>query len=183
LEASIEPELCWQKFALETGSKLISEIVAIFNDSVQLGGDPDTVAFLGAQFAAKTIMLRAKRGVVASTFSWLTQVMHGALALLMVIILEVIRNFMDLIGTAVMPESGGAIAEMSLPLPIFSGPQIHLLEQMTIGMVLLLAAINAFAIMATDGGHKYKLALYLSIMLLISGVSFLIGPPLVRGIM
>lgn len=183
LEASIDPELCWRKFAHETGSKLIGETVAIFNDAVKLGADPDTVALLTSQFAAKTIMLRAKRSVVASTFSWLTQVMHGALAMLMIVIMEVIRAFTGLIGAAMTPESGKAIQTMALPISSFSGPQLQILQHITTGMVLLLVVINAFAIIATDGGHKLKIALYLSTMLFLSGVCFLIAPSLVRAMM
>lgn len=182
LNAAISPELCWQKFALETGSKLIGEAVTIFNDAVKLGGDPDTIAFLTADFSARTIMLRAKRKVTASTFTWLTVVMHGAVATLMVLILEIVHNFSELMNAAMPTLEPGAEA-VTVPMSVFNTPEIGLYRWMTIFMVLLLSLINAGAIIATDGGHRLKLTFYLSIMLFTSGLSFLLVPPLVERIL
>lgn len=183
LLAAVDPELCWRKFALETGSKLVGETITIFTDAVRLGSDPDTVAFLAAEFSTKSIMLRAKRKVVAATFSWLTVVMHGTIASLMVIILEIIRNFVDLIDMAASALGEGAAQAATLALPTFNTPQVQFFEWITIIMVILLSVINAYAIIATDGGHKYKAVFYLSILLVLPGVSFIFVPPLVRGIL
>jgi archaellum biogenesis protein FlaJ (TadC family) len=46
----------------------------------------------------------------------------------------------------------------------------------------MLSVINAYAIIATDGGHKYKGAFFLSILLFLAGVSFIVIPPLVKGV-
>ena len=185
LIAAISPELCWRKFALETGSKLISETTGVFNDAVNLGGDPDRVGLLCSQFAAKTIMLRAKRRVVTSTFTWLSIVMHGAIGGLLILIMEVIDRFLALILTVM--ESGGAGAAeaiaSSVPLLSFGAPAIRLLHAMTIGMVLLLAITNAFAILAADGGHILKISFFLCMLLFLSGASFIFMPPLVGMIM
>lgn len=181
LKAAVDPQLCWHKFALETGSKLIGETVTIFNDAVRLGGDPDTVAFLSAEFSARTIMLRAKRQVVAATFSWLTMAMHGTIGGLMIIILEIIRNFVAMIDTAAAALGEGAAQAATMALPTFNTPQVDFFHWITITMILLLSVINAYAIIATDGGHKYKAIFYLSILLVLPGVSFIIIPPLVEG--
>jgi flagellar protein FlaJ len=184
LKAFIDPELCWKRFAIETGSKLIGETVTIFNDAVKLGGDPDTIAFLASQFAAKTIALRAKRRVIYSTFSWLTLVMHGAIASLMIIILEVIKKFISLLQTATLLERGEEAAQaMAMPIVGFGAPQLQFLSWVTVGMVVLLALINSFAVIATDGGHIFKVFFYLSILLFISGISLFIVPLLVEVIM
>jgi flagellar protein FlaJ len=183
LIAAVDPELCWRKFGLETGSKLIGETTTIFNDAIRLGGDPDTVAFLSAGFSTKTILLRAKRQVVSSTFSWLTIVMHGTIATLLIIILEIIRNFVDLIDIAASALGEGAAQAATLALPTFNAPQIAFFEWITIIMVILLAVINAYAIIATDGGHKYKGIFYLSILLFLPGISFIVVPPIVERIL
>ena len=183
LIAGVDPEICWHKFALETGSKLIGETITIFTDAVRLGGDPDTVAFLSAEFSTKTIMLRAKRQVVASTFSWLTVVMHGTIATLMVIILEIVRNFVAMIDTAAAALGEGASQAAAMALPTFNTPQVGFFNVITIVMVILLSTINSYAIIATDGGHKYKAVFYLSLLLALSGVSFMIVPPMVAGIL
>jgi len=181
LNAAVDPQLCWHKFALETGSKLIGETVSIFNDAVRLGGDPDTVAFLSAEFSARTIMLRAKRQVVAATFSWLTMAMHATIAGLMIIILEIIRNFVAMIDTAAAALDEGATQAASMALPTFNTPQVDFFHWITVAMILLLSVINAYAIIATDGGHKYKAIFYLSILLILPGISFIVIPPLVEG--
>jgi flagellar protein FlaJ len=183
LLAAVEPKLCWRKFALETGSKLIGELVAIFMDAISLGGDPDVVAFLSAEFGTKTIMLRAKRKVVASTFSWLTLVMHGTVATLMIIVLEIVRNFVAMIEAASTTLDEGAAQATTLALPTFNAPQVGFFEWITIVIVILLSIINAYAIIATDGGHKYKATFYLSLLLLLPGISFIVVPPLVKGIL
>lgn len=182
LIAAVDPELCWHKFALETGSKLIGETITIFNDAVRLGGDPDTVAFLSAEFSTKTIMLRAKRQVVASTFAWLTVVMHGTIAILMVTILEIVRNFVKMIDAAATALGEAAAQAATLALPTFNAPQVMFFERITMIMVVLLCVINAYAIIATDGGHKYKAIFYLSILLVLSGVGFIVVPPIVEGV-
>jgi flagellar protein FlaJ len=183
LLAAVDPELCWRKFALETGSKLIGETVTIFNDAVRLGGDPDTVAFLSADFGTKTILLRAKRRVVASTFSWLTIVMHGTIATLMIIVLEIIRNFVTLLSAAAATLGDGTVAAATLALPSFNAPQVQFFELLTLIMVILLAVINAYAIIATDGGHNYKAIFYLSILLFLPGISLIVVPPMIERIL
>ena len=184
LSAGIDAELCWERFTTETGSKLIEETLGIFLDAIKLGGQSDTVASLSSQFAMTTIMLRAKREVVASTFSWLTVVMHAITANLMVIILEVVQRFSRLIAESSESISGGeAMQSMALPLPSFSSPQTQFLGMMTTAMVLLLVAINAFAIIAADGGHKIKVAFYFAVLLLVTGVSFIAVPPFIGMVM
>ena len=183
LIATVDPDVAWHKFGLETGSKLIGETIMIFNDAVRLGGDPDTVAFLSAEFSTKTIMLRAKRQVVASTFSWLTVVMHGTIATLMVIILEIVRNFVALIDTAAAALGEGSSQAAAMALPTFNTPQVGFFNVITIVMVILLSIINSYAIIATDGGHKYKAAFYLAILFAFAGVSFIVVPPMVEGIL
>lgn len=183
INAYIDPQLCWDTFAAETGSKLISEAVTIFNDAVKLGADPDTVAFLTAQFATKTNMLRAKRHVVASTLSWLTLIMHGTLATLLILILEVMNNFLGRIESAMSEGTGEAVQALTATMPVFANPPMEFLRWVTIGMVILLAVVNSFAIIATDGDHMLKLTFHLSILLAISGASLLFVPTLVNMIL
>ena len=182
LAAAIDPELCWYRFALETGSKLIVDTVKIFHDAVKLGGDPDVVGLLAADFSSRTIMLRAKRKVTASTFVWLTLVMHGVVGLLMGLIQEIFANFVLMLQEAMASLDADAMSTYAAALPSFNAPQIEFFRYMAIGMVLLLATINALAIGATDGGHKLKLAFYFSLMFYMSGAAFLMAAPVVKGL-
>jgi flagellar protein FlaJ len=186
LTAAIRPGLCWGRFALETGSKLIGETTGIFNDAINMGADPDRAGMLCSEFAAKTNMLRARRRVVTATFTWLTVTMHGAIGGLMILILEVIIKFLSLIRSA-LPDDQAAEATqqvaMTMPLLSFGESEIRMLTMMTTGMVLLLVVTNAYAILAADGGPRIKITFYMSILLFMSGASLLMVPRLVSMIM
>lgn len=179
LAASIDPELCWHKFAVETGSKLIGESVKVFNDGVKLGADPDVVALLTADYSSRTIMLRAKRKVTAATFTWLTLIMHGVVSGLMVLVFEIVRNFVGMMETATASLDTTALQSAAM---IFSTPNLDLFRATILGMIILFSIINAFSINVTDGGHKTKLAFYLAIMLAMSGVCLIFLPSLVLGL-
>jgi len=183
LRASIEPQLCWQKFALETGSQLINETIGIFNDAVDLGADADVVGLRASQFANQTVMLRAKRQVITSTFVSLTLVIHGAIAALMVIIMEVMQTFVEMIWSTAAMEGEQVMQSVVLPLPSMDDPQMQFLHYVTTGMILLLAVANSVAMSATDGGHKLRIAYYLSILLFLSGICLLAMPPMIGMIM
>ena len=168
---------------METGSKLISETVEIFFDAVKLGGDPDVIGLLAADFASRTIMLRAKRRVTASTFTWLTVVMHGVVCFLMVMILEIVHNFVLMMGVAASNLGTGEMQQFAGMLPSFNAPQVALFRYMTIAMVLILSLVNAYAINATDGGHWLKISFQLAIMLFLAGVALLAAPPIIGGLL
>lgn len=184
LQALVDPEVCWQRFGLETGSQLIRESTEIFYGAVRMGGDPERVGFLCSLFAAKTAQLRAKRRVITSTFSGLTLVMHGVVAGLMVFVLEIIHNFIALVDATVTAQASEMSTDaLAMGMVSFSPQQFQFLALMTIAMVILLAFVSSLAILASDGGFKFKMAFYLAVSLLISGVSFLVVPPVVASIL
>ena len=182
LAASIDPELCWHRFAAETGSKLIAETVKVFNDGVKLGADPDIVALLAADYSSRTILLRAKRKVTASSFTWLTVVMHGVVAGLMVLIFEIVKNFSLKLQEATADLGNAATTSSGVAMPMFSTPNIDLFRFTILSMIIVFSFINAFSISATDGGHKTKLAFYLAIMLALAGVCLIFLPDVVVGL-
>ena len=182
LNAFGKPGICWRKFGVETGSKLVDQTIGIFYEAVNLGGDPEQAGILSSLFAMKTAMLRAKRSGVAATFTWLTVIMHGVLTALMVFLLGIINQFAIMIQQAMssVEASEEMMQSLSLDAFSFSLPQVSFLRQMTLGMVIILAFINAFAIVSSEGSHLLKMFFYLSILLILSGASFLIVPSLVQ---
>jgi flagellar protein FlaJ len=186
LKSFVKPKLCWQTFELETGSKLAEQATSIFVEAVGLGGDPERAGHLTSEFAMRTAMLRAKRRGVSATFSWLIVVMHGVMAGLMVFLLGVLNQFTirltEAMGT--LGDSTAAMGAMGLKnMFSFNAPQMRFLEQVTVGMIVMLALINAFAIVASEGSHLLKMNLYLSVLLLISGIMLLVGPSMVKLVM
>ncbi|MDX1992606.1 MAG: type II secretion system F family protein [bacterium] len=185
LQALVEPEVCWRKFGEDTGSKLISAVTDIFYGAVKIGGDPERVGYLCSLFAAKTTQLRAKRRLTAGTFSGLTTVMQAVVAGLMVFVLSIINNFAALVAT-LMPqntEAANGQVNMSLGMAEFSAADLQFLHTITVGMILLLALVSAAAIIVCDGGFRVKMAFYLALTVFISGISFLVVPPMVAGIL
>lgn len=183
LKAAIPPALCWRQFAVETGSKLIRESIAVFYDAVELGGDADAIGSLCSQFATTEVMLRARRKVVASTFTGLTVVMHAVVSALMIIILEVIRKFTMVIAAIPAAQGQDTMRQMQLPVLSFGGPMLGTLGTLTHAMVIVLALINTFAIVGADGGHILKGSLSLSLLLALSGLCLLIVPPFINVIL
>jgi flagellar protein FlaJ len=185
LQALVDPEICWHKFGIESGSKLISEVVDIFYSAVKIGGDPERVGYLCSLFTSKTAQLRAKRRLTAGTFSALTTVMQAVVAGLMVFVLSIINSFARLV-VELMPKTDAAMegqTSMGMGMATFTPAELHFLSTVTVVMIFLLAAVGAAAIISGDGGSKLKVSLYLALSMFISGVSFLVVPPMVAGIL
>jgi flagellar protein FlaJ len=184
LQALVNPQVCWRRFGRETGSMLTSSVMDIFYEAVKVGADPERVGYLCSMFASRTVQLRSKRRGVAASFSWLTLVMQGTVGVLMVFVLEIIVNFMQLMQTAVTPETLDAAAQnFAAPLGSFSAADLQFLQIMTTTMVILLAVVSAAAIIASDGGYRFKFVYYLSMLMGVSGASFWFVPPLVARIL
>jgi len=174
LRALSKPELCWSKFGTETGSKLINQTVNVFYEAIDLGGDPEQVGVLASLFALKTAMLRAKRRGISATFSWLTLIMHGVLVALMVFLLEILRAFINLLEGSMSPEQQQTLMEMDVLA--FDIPDIGFLYAMVVSVAIGLSLINAFVITASEGALLSKAFYYLSILLVSSGIGFLLVP-------
>lgn len=184
LQAQVDPGLCWHKFGQESGSRLISEVCDVFYGAIQIGGDPERVGFLCSLFTAKTSQLRAKRRLTAGTFSGLATVMQAVVAGLMVFVLSIVTSFAEMV-TKLMPSSEQLTERPSLSLAMaqFSPQDLQLLSAITVVMVLMLSIVSAVAIILCDGGYKLKVTLYLSLIICISGLSFIFVPPMVAGIL
>jgi archaeal flagellar protein FlaJ len=186
LEALIEPELCWRSFGNETGSRLISDVTEIFYNAVRMGGDPERVGYLCSLFTSKTVQLRAKRKLIAGTFTGLTTVMHAVVAGLMLFVLSIVQNFAAIVA-ALMPSqeelATSSGKQFSLGMAEFSAADLQFLANVTLGMIVALGIVAAVAIIVCSGGNKLKAAFYVGMTAIISGVCYLAVPPLVANIL
>jgi flagellar protein FlaJ len=186
LMARVEPDVCWRQFGIESGSRLINEAVSIFYGAVKIGGDPERVGYVCSLFVAKATQLRAKRRLISGTFSALATVMQAMVAVLMVFVLSIVNSFAALVvklaPTQAQTAATGNI-NMSLGLAEFSASDLALLGTITAMMVVAVSIASSSAIIFCDGGLKLKVFLYLAITIFIAGLSFLIVPPLVAGIL
>jgi archaeal flagellar protein FlaJ len=185
LQAMVDPEICWHKFGTETGSRLITEVSAIFYGGIKIGGDPEKVGYICSLFSARTVQLRAKRRLIGSTFTGLTTVMQAVVAGIMVFVISIVQNFAALVIT-LMPKNDEALESaprMSLGMAEFAPGDLEFLATVTMVMIILLAIVSAAAIIFTNGGSRLKIAMYLAMTIFVSGVCYIVVPPMVASIL
>lgn len=186
LQALLAPEICWKQFGQDTGSRLISEVSDIFYGAIKMGGDPEHVGYLCSLFVSRTTGLRSKRRLAAGTFAGLASVMQAVAAGLLVFVLSIINNFAIMVKEVIPKAPTEALSnapKMDLGMAQFSPADLQFLSFITLAMILALVAVAATAILACTGGLKQKYFFYLSIGLFIAGLSFLVVPPMVAGLL
>jgi len=180
LRAGINQTLCWDGFVGETGSEQVNRSVRIFRDAIELGGEPERVGNDASGFVMKVALLRAKRGLIAAGTTWLTIAMHAILITLVIFIQKTLVVFSGLV-ESIMPkgaEQGVLAADVMPSFGMFTSGSsaMGMLSFMVLVIVIVLSVSNAFAIYAVGGGHIYKLAFYLAIMMTISGAALVFIP-------
>ena len=180
----IAPQLCWLRFAGETGSELVSRSVRIFWDGLRLGGDPAQVGSLSSNFAQRLSLLRATRKMVSSTFAWVVVPLHVVLLAIMLLITEVMRIFGgELAKVQDQSLNSDIVSEAGVNnLLLYSAPNMTFIHLFVGVMIVLLTAANSFAPYAAAGGSRYKICLFASIMLFISGIAVITIPAAVSAL-
>ena len=185
LGSRITPKVCWDKFIDETGSELVNRSTNMFVDGTTVGGAPEKVGAITADYALSISLLRARRHVTALPFAYLTIPLHGAMTALLVFIMEIMISFNDKLtqaGAELISDSGGFIA--SVPsLPVFQPKDMTQTTMMTMGAVLILTISNSLAPKFATGGHNLKLAFYGGIMCIISGLNLMLIPGIAHGLL
>jgi len=181
LDSRLKPEVCWQRFSLETGSETIYRSVKMFNDASRLGGDPEEVGNRSSVVAMTLEFLRAKRYQVSSSFGFLAFAMHAALIALLVFVVQVILLFGEVV-EGVYTQGVEEAQAKALEVFSFSFEGIKVLETLALPCILVLSITTAFAVKAADGCSNYKLFGYLAITLGLSGIGLVIVPMLVGKI-
>jgi len=175
LASRLKPDLCWQRFSLETGSELIYRSVKMFHDATRLGGEADVVGERSSILAMSLDFLRAKRGQVSSSFTWLAVGVHAAIVALLVFVAQVVSAFSQVAESA-YEEAMAEAPVRTVEIFTFGFQNIPMLKNLTIPCLLVLAATTAFAANAADGGSRYRLYLYLGLTFGISGAAMLVIP-------
>ena len=178
LNTGINNDLCWDKFVGETGSEQVNRSLRILRDAVEMGADPGTAGDQASIYAMKVSLLRQRRKLVSTGFTWLTTVMHAVTCALMLFICGVLVVFSGAIKGMASAETGGG-----MPLPTFGffgdSTQLELFHTFVIIVILVFIVANAFAIRAAGGGHHYKFLFYFGILAGISGLAILLMPHVV----
>ncbi|MBM3155743.1 MAG: archaellar assembly protein FlaJ [Chloroflexi bacterium] len=175
LISRLRPELCWQRFSVETGSETIYRSVKMFHDATRLGGDPEEVGGRSSLIAMSLDFLRAKRGQVSSSFVLLVLGMHAALVALLLFVVQVLNIFSKTVEGVYTQAVEGAPSGV-LDVFGFSFENVHILGTLVLPVILVMAGANAFAIKAADGGNRFKLFVYLGVTLSLSGAALVFVP-------
>jgi len=181
VSARLKPDLCWQRFSLETGSETVFRSVKMFQDATRLGGEPDEVAERSCLLATSINFLRAKRSQVSASFTMLALGMHVAIIGLLLFVVEVIMAF----ASAAAGAYGQATEGVESPaLSVFSlnFQTLAILDYLTLPAVIVLSITVAFAVKTAKGGSKYTFYSYLGVTLGAAGIGMIAIPALAGSI-
>ncbi len=178
---NISPQLCWLRFAGETGSELVSRSVRTFFDGLRLGGDASRVGTLSSTFAQKVALQRSTRKMVSSTFAFVVVPLHVVLLSIMLFITEVMRIFGgELAKVQDQSLNSDIISEAGVNnIILYSAPNMRFISIFVGIMIVVLTAANSFAPYAAGGGNRYKLCLFAAVMMFMSGVAMMVVPAMV----
>ena len=182
----LSPDVCWDLFRDETGSELVNRATRMLVDGVKLGGKPEQVGEIAADYALSISLLRARRAVTASTFAFLTIPLHAAMISLLIFILEVVEAFDRRLLAIIDDVEGNIAAGASMPmpaLPMFQPKDLSTVSFLLFVVIAALTIVDSFVPRLATGGHPMKVVFYGSIMLSLTGAAILLVPPLVSGVL
>lgn len=176
LSKGLEKGICWNKFVGETGSELINRCAGIFNDAIDLGGDPAKIGGIVSSSSLRICLLRMKRKMVSSGFTGLVIPLHAIMAGLVLFIVQLMLTFSSAITKL---SAGGSEAIASTGMNVFTtlgSGDIAFLSNYAIVIVIILTIANAVVLKIVDGGGNYKFFYYGPIITVISGMELIVVP-------
>jgi archaeal flagellar protein FlaJ len=184
LTNDLPPEMTWARLAGETGSELVTRCIRIFSDGIKVGGDAAAVGELASSFGQKVALMRASRSMVSNSFSFVVVPMHAALLGIILFVTEVVLIFGGKIAEVQQQNlDSDLISEAGVSNSIvFASPDAAFIRLLVVISIIMLTAANSFAPYAAGGGHRYRIFNYAVIMMLISGISYLVIPQIVESL-
>ncbi len=175
IASRIKSDLCWHRFAMESGSELIYRSMRMFHDATRLGGDPEAVGERSSLMAQSMDFLRARRGQVSSSFNFLAIGIHASLVGLLVFISQIVTTFGNMVAGVYEEALAGAPGQ-ALDIFGFNFGGVDVINNLTLPCLLVMAGATAFAVNSTDGGPRQRLYLYMAITFGMSGMAMVVVP-------
>ncbi|AKB64088.1 archaellar assembly protein FlaJ [Methanosarcina mazei] len=186
LSMGFKSRLCWEKFIGETGSELINRSSRIFNDAVELGGDPAEIGNIVSASSLAIVLLRMKRQLVSSGFKGLALTLHAVMVGLLIFVMEIISRFSGLVSKmseAYMSAEGSMNGMSGMGMSMFNvAESVPLLYKFTFSVIIILTISNTLVVKIVEGGGNYKLLFYGGLMSGISGLCMILIPPVVSRV-
>lgn len=181
LSLDLKPAFCWERFIGESGSELINRSSRIFNDAIDLGGDPAEVGHIVSSSSLAIVLLRMKRKLVSSGFTGLIIVLHTVMSGLLVFIIEIMKAFSgmmeEMYSSHLSDMAGGDMGSLGITMNLFGGGEnIEFLYMFTLAAVFILTLSDTIAVKVTEGGGNYKLFFYGAVMFALSGIVLICVP-------
>jgi len=131
-------------------------------DSVNLGGDAETVGELVSSSNLEIVLLRMKRDRISKAFTSLVIPLHVAMVALLLFIGQILTVFTTIISTLFVQFSISGTQLQDIPgslggmnLGIFGGVPVELLTQFVVVTIIILTVTNILAMVAVKGGPMY----------------------------
>ncbi|KKH45837.1 archaellar assembly protein FlaJ [Methanosarcina sp. 1.H.A.2.2] len=181
LSLDLKPVFCWESFIGESGSELINRSSRIFNDAIDLGGNPADVGQIVSSSSLAIVLLRMKRKLIGTGFTGMIFVLHTVMSGLLVFIFEIINFFSmimdEMYSSHLLDMADENMGSIGIPMNLFGvGEDIELLHMFTLAAVFILTLSDAIAVKVTDGGGNYKLFFYGAVMFVLSGIVLICVP-------
>lgn len=180
--------LSWERFIGETGSNLIYKYMNIFQDSVELGGAPDTVGQIVSSSMLEQVLLREKRDLFSKSFVILLIPMHAAMVGIFLFLYHIMLQMSRAIATVIEHQSmtgsalggtstaGGAFGSMNL---FVNFPEAEMGMYVVI-ILLMLTISNILAGKIVHGGDRYIIYFFASLLCGITGLIYIAAPIVVQ---
>jgi len=186
LSRQVSTQKSWNAFRDEVGSELMNRTTRMFVDGVSLGGPPERVGAIAAEYAMDSATMRARRMVSSAPFAFLVIPLHFAMTGLMMFVLEIIRAFntrIELATEELAAQSGGEGIGLLPALPIFQSQDMFLMSGITLVALLSMTLSNALAPKFALGGHPLIMCVFGSITCLMTAFNMAVIPPIAARIM
>ena len=161
LDIGAEQGLCWRNLASQCGSEMIRIFSGIYSATTFLGGDPAEIGKMISRNMIRMLVMRAKRIQIANGIKAMIYPLHTIqctlLAFMTGLLSVLIRmvslgsSYMDIFKSSLSPATVGALFFF---------------------VSVVMAFANALAIKTVDLGSRYKWLYYLSILMVITGVTW-----------
>ena len=186
LSVGIDPKICWNKFIGESGSYLIQKFTSIFVDAVDLGGDAELIGEIVGTSNLEMVLLRLKRKLISSSFINLIIVLHASMVALLLFIVQILDIFsgsiIKIVTGDVVNISGVVDIPLDIGMSLLSNVPIDLLQKYVSFLILSMTFANTLAANIVKGGSVFLYTFYACIFLIISGILYMVVPPLVKWI-
>ncbi|ADB58433.1 archaellar assembly protein FlaJ [Archaeoglobus profundus] len=191
LSMGLDHRLSWEKFMGESGSYLIHKLTKIFVDAADMGGDTDAIGEIVSSSNLEMVLLRLKRGLIASGFVNLVIPLHISMVGLLLFITRILNRFTTLVSMMFASQMAtiGSTTDVlnrvpvtGLNLGLFGSLPLELIGKYSLIISLILILANTLAMKVVKGGANYFLYFYGSILMITSGLLMIVVPPMVDWI-